>query len=183
ALAAEPDLLIADEPTTALDVTIQAQILQLLSELQSKQDMSILLITHDLGVISQMSEHVGVMYAGEIIEQGTLEDIFKHNLHPYTAGLLGSIPDLENPGSRLSPIEGNVPDLYDSEMGDYCYFADRCPKAMRRCLEKPPTYQINSGTVQEEPNPDQHTAKCYLAVQDYNEADPLPENYFEDEVK
>ncbi|MFB6267926.1 MAG: ABC transporter ATP-binding protein [Halodesulfurarchaeum sp.] len=193
ALAGEPSLLIADEPTTALDVTIQAQILSLLKDLQSTEEMSIVLITHDLGVISQMSDTVGVMYAGEIIEKGTLEDIFASAVHPYTSGLLGSIPDLDDPEARLSPIEGNVPSLIDEEMEDRCYFADRCPKAMQQCLEKPPRFDVESGRVVESgESGDQrergrvgsqrdegHTTRCYLAVQDYQESEPLPAGYFD----
>ena len=169
ALAGEPDLLVADEPTTALDVTIQAQILNLLRELQDETGMSIILITHNLGVIARMCDHVGVMYAGEIVERGTLTDVFDDHVHPYTAGLLGSIPDLEDPDPRLQPIEGNVPSLLDQEMGDRCYFADRCPKAMQECLENPPEYEIDDG----------HAARCVLADHAHNESRALPEDYFE----
>src|SRR6056297_3764821 len=116
ALAGEPDVLIADEPTTALDVTIQAQILNLLDDLQEETGTSILLITHNLGVIARMCDRIGVMYAGEIVERGTLHDVFDDSVHPYTQGLIGSIPDLEDPAPRLQPIEGNVPDLLDGEM-------------------------------------------------------------------
>ena len=157
ALAGEPDVLIADEPTTALDVTIQAQILNLLRDLQAETGMSIVLITHDLGVVARMCDRVGVMYAGELVERGELADLFERSVHPYTEGLLGSIPDLEEPAPRLQPIPGNVPDLIASEMGDRCYFADRCPKAMRECLEKPPEFEIDG----------EHGAKCYLAEQEY----------------
>ncbi len=169
ALAGEPDLLIADEPTTALDVTIQAQILELLADLQEEQDMSIVLITHDLGVIARMADRLGVMYAGEIAERGTLEEVFEEHVHPYTEGLLGSIPDLDNPAPRLQPIEGSVPSLLESEMGDRCYFADRCPKAMEECLEKPPEYDLAG----------EHGAKCYLADHEYDEERALPDDYFE----
>ncbi|PSP69004.1 ABC transporter ATP-binding protein [Halobacteriales archaeon QH_8_67_27] len=172
ALAGEPDLLVADEPTTALDVTIQAQILELLRDIQAERDMSILLITHDLGVIARMSDRVCVMYAGEVVERGTLSDIFEESVHPYTRGLIGSIPDLENPAPRLQPIEGSVPSLLDAEMGDRCYFADRCPKAMEDCLEKPPEFDAEG---------EEHGAKCVLAEQHYSEAVALPEGYFADE--
>ncbi|WP_267642142.1 ABC transporter ATP-binding protein [Haloarchaeobius amylolyticus] len=172
ALAGEPDLLIADEPTTALDVTIQAQILNLLDDLQSETDMSILLITHNLGVIARMCDRVGVMYAGEIAERGTLEDVFQDHVHPYTEGLLGSVPDLEDPEPRLQPIEGNVPSLIDEEMGDRCYFADRCPKAMEDCLEKPPEYEVG----------EEHAARCVLAEMDYDESRALPDDHFEEEA-
>ena len=169
ALAGEPDVLIADEPTTALDVTIQAQILNLLRELQSELGMSILLITHDLGVVARMCDRVGVMYAGEIVERGTLEDVFRNPVHPYTEGLLGSIPDLEDPGRRLQPIEGNVPDLIDANMPDRCYFADRCPKAMEACLEKPDEREVS----------DAHTARCVLASGEYDPATALGDEFFD----
>jgi len=170
ALAGEPDLLIADEPTTALDVTIQAQILDLLSELQDETGMSIVMITHNLGVIARMCDRVGVMYAGEFVERGTLHDVFDDPTHPYTQGLLGSIPDLADPAPRLQPIEGNVPDLVAEEMDDRCYFADRCPKAMDECLEKPSEFAID----------DTHRAKCYLADHAYDESRALPADAFEE---
>ncbi|PSQ42559.1 ABC transporter ATP-binding protein [Halobacteriales archaeon SW_5_68_122] len=170
ALAGEPSVLVADEPTTALDVTIQAQVLDLLDDLQAETGMTTLLITHNLGVIARMCDRVGVMYAGELVERGTLEDIFDDQVHPYTRGLLGSIPDLEDAGGRLDPIEGNVPSLVDAEMADRCYFADRCPKAMAECLEKPPEFDID----------DEHSTTCYLAVYDYDETDALPEGYFDE---
>jgi len=169
ALAGEPDLLIADEPTTALDVTIQAQILSLLDDLQTETEMSIMLITHNLGVIARMCDRVGVMYAGEIVERGTLTDIFDDSVHPYTQGLLGSIPDLADPAPRLQPIEGNVPNLLDQEMEDRCYFADRCPKAMEACLTKPPEFAVDA----------KHGTKCYLAETTYEAERPLPEGYFQ----
>jgi peptide/nickel transport system ATP-binding protein len=168
ALAGEPDLLIADEPTTALDVTIQAQILRLLDDLQAETDMSVLLITHNLGVIARTCDRVAVMYAGEVVERGTLTDVFEDAVHPYTQGLLGSIPDVADPAPRLQPIEGNVPDLYDDAMGDRCYFADRCPKAMRECLDSPPTFELDG----------EHRAKCYLAEHPYDETDALPADHF-----
>ena len=169
ALAGEPDLLVADEPTTALDVTIQAQILSLLSDLQVEQDMSILLITHNLGVIARICDKVGVMYAGEIVEKGTLEDIFTDHIHPYTNGLLESIPNVGS-SERLTPIDGNVPSLLDHEMGDRCYFADRCPKAMEDCLEHPPELDVD----------DEHSVRCVLAEHDYHPEQALPDDYFAD---
>ena len=172
ALAGEPDVLVADEPTTALDVTIQAQVLDILRDLQEETGMTILLITHNLGVIARMCDRVGVMYAGEIVERGSLGDVFDRPTHPYTQGLLGSIPDLDAAGGRLQPIGGNVPSLLDAEMGDRCYFADRCPKAMEECLEKPADYPA-AGT-------DDHEAKCYLADHPYDESQALPEEYFEE---
>ena len=175
ALAGEPDVLIADEPTTALDVTIQAQILNLLRDLQRGEDMSIVMITHDLGVIARMCSRVGVMYAGEIVEHGLLEDVFDDPVHPYTEGLLGSIPDLDDPAPRLQPIEGNVPSLLDSEMGDRCYFADRCPKAMEECLEKPPMFDAAGS--------DEHEARCVLADHEFDPSRALSDERFADEDK
>ena len=110
ALACSPKLLIADEPTTALDVTIQAQVLDMMTELKTKMDSSMLLITHDLGVVAETCDKVAIMYAGEIVEYGSLEDIFEHTAHPYTEGLFGSLPSLENDVHRLKPIQGLMPD-------------------------------------------------------------------------
>ena len=172
ALAGEPDLLIADEPTTALDVTIQAQILNLLRDIQTERGMSIILITHDLGVIARMCDRVCVMYAGEVVERGSLDDVFENPVHPYTQGLLGSIPDLQDPQPRLQPIEGNVPSLLDEEMDDRCYFADRCPKVMDACLENPPERDAEGSS--------DHAAKCVLTDREYAPAEALPEGYFED---
>ncbi len=172
ALAGEPDILIADEPTTALDVTIQAQILDLLDDLKAETEMTILLITHNLGVIARMCDRVGVMYAGEIVERGTLEDVFDDHVHPYTEGLLGSIPDLDAQRERLQPIPGNVPSLLDHEMDARCRFADRCPKAMDDCLEPQPEYDTDTS-----PN---HQARCVLARREYDEGRALPEGYFDD---
>ena len=171
ALAGEPDVLIADEPTTALDVTIQAQILELLREIQADRDMSVVLITHDLGVIARMCDRVAVMYAGEIVERGTLGDVFDDPVHPYTQGLIGSIPDLDDPRPRLQPIEGNVPSLRADEMGDRCYFADRCPKAMEACLD-PQTERSCDDP--------EHAARCVLADDAYDPATALPDDYFEE---
>jgi len=165
ALAGEPDLLIADEPTTALDVTIQAQILDLLRDVQADRGMSVVLITHDLGVIARMSDRIDVMYAGEVVERGDLEAIFENPVHPYTRGLLGSIPDLQEPQPRLEPIAGNVPSLFDAEMGDGCYFADRCPNAMRSCLEKPPERPVDGTRA--------HRAKCVLVDRQYDPTEGL----------
>jgi peptide/nickel transport system ATP-binding protein len=174
ALAGEPDLLIADEPTTALDVTIQAQILDLLREIQADRGMSIVLITHDLGVIARMSDRIDVMYAGEVVERGSLEAIFENPVHPYTRGLLGSIPDLQEPQPRLEPIAGNVPSLFDAEMGDGCYFADRCPNAMQSCLEKPPERPVDE--------PRDHRAKCVLVDRQYDPAEALSEGANDSDV-
>ena len=132
ALACEPKLLLADEPTTALDVTIQAQVLEMMNELKDKLDTSVILITHDLGVVAQTCDKVAIMYAGEIVEYGTAEDVFNgKNKHPYTKGLFGSIPDLTKKAYRLSPIEGLMPDPTDLPAG--CKFHDRCPYCMDIC--------------------------------------------------
>ena len=134
ALACEPDILIADEPTTALDVTIQAQILELMQQLQHKMGMSILMITHDLGVVAQMCDEVLVMYAGAICERGTVEDIFYHPSHEYTKGLLRSVPSMSRVGDRLQSIAGAPVDLRYIPKG--CPFSPRCPEAMQVCLRQ-----------------------------------------------
>ncbi len=137
ALACEPKLLIADEPTTALDVTIQAQILELMMELKDKLGMAIILITHDLGVVASMCEKVAVMYAGHIVEYGTVDDIFYHPKHEYTKGLLRSIPRLDaEEHERLVPIEGTPIDMLNPPKG--CPFAPRCDKCMKICLRQMP---------------------------------------------
>lgn len=170
ALASDPDILIADEPTTALDVTIQAQILKLLSEIQQETSMSIIMVTHNLGVASQICNKVNVMYAGEVVEQGTPNNIFENPVHPYTEGLIGSVPDLNNPKRRLEPIEGTVPALIDSEMKDQCYFIDRCPKAMEKCLQKPKEFSVGG---EGGPSNGDHRVLCYLAEEEYNPANQL----------
>ncbi len=131
ALAGDPELLIADEPTTALDVTIQAQILELLKSLQKKLDMSIIIITHDLGVIAEMADEVAVMYAGDIVEKAATRELFDDPKHPYTIGLMNSIPDVEEDVERLRTLEGLVPSLYDMPAG--CRFAPRCRFACAEC--------------------------------------------------
>jgi oligopeptide/dipeptide ABC transporter ATP-binding protein len=137
ALATQPELLIADEPTTALDVTIQAQILELIKDLKKKVNMAVLLITHDLGVIAEMAEQVAVMYAGKIVEKADVFTLFKDPKHPYTQGLLASIPTLDTPKSdRLNVIAGTVPNLLRLPRG--CRFAPRCPHAMQICRETVP---------------------------------------------
>lgn len=140
ALACEPKLLIADEPTTALDVTIQAQVLDLMNELKKEMDASIIFITHDLGVIAEMSDRVMVMYAGKMAEMASVEEIFKNPKHPYTQGLINSKPDLTTESSRLHVIEGNVPDLNNKPSG--CPFHPRCKHAMDICKEKFPTENL-----------------------------------------
>lgn len=151
ALSCQPELLIADEPTTALDVTIQAQILDLLQEMKAKAGASVALITHDLGVVAQVCSRVIVMYGGMIMEEGTVEDIFYRPKHPYTQGLLRSLPK-RGAGSRerLVPIEGTPPDLLDPPPG--CPFQERCPHAMAKCASLPPQFEISEG----------HRSMCWL---------------------
>jgi len=144
ALACEPELLIADEPTTALDVTIQAQVLAMMNELKERLGTSMILITHDLGVVAQTCDDVCVMYAGEIVEIGTVDNIFNASRHhPYTNGLFGSIPNLKVDTPRLSPIAGLMPDPTNLPKG--CKFSPRCPKCMDICKEKPPVYFEDGG--------------------------------------
>ncbi len=143
ALACNPELLIADEPTTALDVTIQAQVLELMRDLKKKFDTSTILITHDLGVVAQMCDTVAIMYSGMIMEYGTLRDIYKHTLHPYTLGLFGSLPDLNNDVPRLSPIPGMVPDPTVKISG--CPFANRCSHADELCRNEIPELKAVGG--------------------------------------
>jgi oligopeptide transport system ATP-binding protein len=159
AIACNPTLLIADEPTTALDVTVQAQILQLIRRLQKEREMAVILITHDLGVVAQMSDHVNVMYAGQVVESGTVDDIFYRSSHPYTLGLRSAMPEpKELPAnaatprrSRLVPIEGAPPDLFSPPAG--CGYAPRCPHAMSVCDARLPAL----GTVE-----GAHQARCWL---------------------
>ncbi|MED3629301.1 dipeptide ABC transporter ATP-binding subunit DppD [Bacillus subtilis] len=151
ALICEPDILIADEPTTALDVTIQAQILELFKEIQRKTNVSVILITHDLGVVAQVADRVAVMYAGKMAEIGTRKDIFYQPQHPYTKGLLGSVPRLDLDGAELIPIDGTPPDLFSPPSG--CPFAARCPNRMVVCDRVYPGQTIRS---------DSHTVNCWL---------------------
>ncbi|MGL4785714.1 MAG: ABC transporter ATP-binding protein, partial [Cetobacterium sp.] len=148
ALACNPKLLIADEPTTALDVTIQAQVLDLMNDLKEKLKTSMLLITHDLGVVAQVCDKVAIMYAGEIIESGTLYDIFEKPKHPYTHGLFDSIPSLDEDVTRLKPIKGLMPDPTDLPSG--CRFHPRCPYAQEECSKRNPRTTIENG----------HKVKC-----------------------
>lgn len=131
ALACNPDLLLADEPTTALDVTIQAQVLELMKDLNKKNNTTTILITHDLGVVAEMCDEVAIVYAGEIVEIGSLRDIFKNPCHPYTNGLFGALPKLDEEVEWLSPIEGLPPDPTALPQG--CKFHPRCPKATEKC--------------------------------------------------
>jgi peptide/nickel transport system ATP-binding protein len=138
ALACEPALIIADEPTTALDVTIQAQILELMKKISREHQTSILFITHDLGVVAEMCDRVVVMYAGQIVEHAGVKDLFENPKHPYTVGLLNSIPDMEEEQVRLIPIQGNVPSARNMPTG--CRFAPRCDQAMDICAQEPPMF-------------------------------------------
>ena len=151
ALACNPRLIIADEPTTALDVTIQAQVLDLLRDIKHKIDGSIMLITHDLGVIAEMADFVVVMYAGRIVEMGTVEEIFDNPLHPYTVGLQKSKPSMNSEGERLFNIPGNVPNPIN--MPEYCYFRERCSRSCEACAQKFPDMVSVSPT---------HKVACYL---------------------
>lgn len=154
ALACNPKLIIADEPTTALDVTIQAQILELLKEIKSKVEGSIMLITHDLGVIASMADYVVVMYAGRVIEKGTVWDIFDHPLHPYTVGLQKSKPVVNKDVEWLYNIPGNVPNPIN--MPTYCYFRDRCQRCTAKCKgDYPPLVQVS----------ETHSVACHLYTQ------------------
>lgn len=152
ALACSPKLLIADEPTTALDVTIQAQIMDLMKDLQKKLNTAIILITHDLGVVADLAQRIVVMYAGKIVESGTLDQIFYESRHPYTWGLMGSIPRIDQDRSRqLSPIDGTPPDLFAPPPG--CGFADRCEYCMNICREREPElFELEEG----------HRSACWL---------------------
>ena len=153
ALACEPDILIADEPTTALDVTIQAQILELMQSLQNKLGMAIIMVTHDLGVIADMCDEIIVMYGGRVCERGTAEDIFYRPHHEYTKGLLRSIPNVDRIGEKLIPIPGTPINLLNMPKG--CAFCPRCEEAMKICIEEqPPEMQM----------PDGHFASCWLNV-------------------
>ena len=143
ALACQPRLLIADEPTTALDVTIQAQVLDLIQNLKKRDNTSMLLITHDLGVVAQTCDYVAIMYAGEIVEYGTLREVYKDIRHPYTKGLMASIPNLVEQVERLQAIDGLMPDPTNLAKG--CKFADRCKYATAACMEKVPEMKSVGG--------------------------------------
>jgi len=143
ALACNPTLLIADEPTTALDVTIQAQILELLRELQEEFGMSILMITHDLGVVAETCDHVAVMYAGQVVEQASVFDLFDTPRHPYTRALFRSLPDIAGARGRLEVIEGLVPSPLQFPTG--CRFRTRCRFATERCAQLPPLEEVEPG--------------------------------------
>jgi len=163
ALVMNPALVIADEPTTALDVTIQAQILELLAELTRRLGTSVLLITHDLGVVAENCTRVIVMYAGEVVEEATTIDLFARAHHPYTEGLLGAMPRVGGEKDRLATIPGTVPPPTNWPQG--CRFRDRCPYSWERCeAEHPPLYQIGAG----------HTSRCHLAEEPERRQHPHP---------
>jgi oligopeptide/dipeptide ABC transporter ATP-binding protein len=150
AMSCEPSVIIADEPTTALDVTIQLQYLRLLKEIQAQTGLAIIFITHDFGVVARMCDRVAVMYAGRIVEQGPVRDLFNEPSHPYTQALMASVPKLEERVERLYSIEGQPPLL--SNLPEGCRFAPRCAHAKERCLEDyPPSYLVKEG----------HSADCW----------------------
>ena len=154
ALSCTPGLLIADEPTTALDVTIQAQVLEMMKGLKEKYEMSMLMITHDLGIVAEICDEVSVVYAGRVVEHGTLADVFDNTRHPYTEGLFSSLPNIENQAERLKPIRGLMPDPTDLPLG--CPFYPRCDHAMEICRTKKPPKVYRNET---------HFVECHL----YNE--------------
>lgn len=154
ALACNPSLLIADEPTTALDVTIQAQVLELMKNLKQDFNTSILMITHDLGIVAEMCDRVSILYAGRVVEHGTLEDIFENTRHPYTEGLFNSLPNIKNRRGWLKPIRGLMPD--PSNLPSGCSFHPRCDYAMEICEQQAPSTLLASET---------HFVECHL----YNE--------------
>ena len=155
ALACSPEILIADEPTTALDVTIQAQVLDMIRELKRKYNMSMIMITHDLGIVAEICDTVAIVYAGHIVEYGTLEDIFNHTAHPYTVGLFGSLPNMDDRTQRLKPIPGLMPDPTKLPAG--CPFCPRCPQATEKCKTDPPKF-VNVGGS--------HVVACHLFKED-----------------
>jgi peptide/nickel transport system ATP-binding protein len=172
ALVMNPALVIADEPTTALDVTIQAQILELMRELQQRLGTSILLITHDLGVVAETASRVIVMYGGEIVEQASVADLFKSAHHPYTEGLLNAMPQVGHERERLATIPGSVPP--PTAWPTACRFHDRCPYAWERCaVEHPPLYQIRPG----------HVSRCHLADEPGRRADRHEPLVVQDEAR
>jgi len=160
ALACEPQLLLADEPTTALDVTIQAQILELINKLKRENNTSILLITHDLGVVAEMCDRVAIMYAGEIIEMGTVDQIYNNTCHPYTSGLFGSIPGYDETSERLKPIKGLMPD--PANLPEFCKFAPRCEQGCESGKQSVPDYyEVEAG----------HFVRCHMCRKGRKTAD------------
>jgi peptide/nickel transport system ATP-binding protein len=167
-LACEPEFLICDEPTTALDVTIQAQILDLLKDLQEDRGLSILFITHDMGVIAEIADRVNVMYAGQIIESAPVEELFANPKHPYTTGLLGAIPGQQGPGENLQTIEGDVPT--PNEPASYCRFAPRCPKAFDECTSVLPAHVPDSEN-------ENHKTACLLYPEEASNEERVKYHY------
>lgn len=155
ALACNPELLLADEPTTALDVTIQAQVLDMMNQLKQEFGTSVLMITHDLGIVAETCDCVAVIYAGEIVEYGTAAEIFDHPMHPYTTGLFGSLPNMAEEGGRLNPIDGMMPDPTDLPEG--CKFAPRCRYATDECRHGRPELKNVEGS---------HVVRCMRVVED-----------------
>lgn len=153
ALACNPKLLIADEPTSALDVTIQAQVLELINNLRDKMGMSLLLITHDLGVVAETCDKVMIMYAGSIVESGTVDKVYRNIMHPYTSGLFNAIPKLHEESDRLEPIKGMMPD--PSDLPEGCAFYERCPNAVDECKTKKPELKM----VEED-----HAVACFNPI-------------------
>ena len=151
ALACSPEILIADEPTTALDVTIQAQVLDMIRDLKKQYNMSMIMITHDLGIVAEICDTVAIVYAGQIVEYGTLEDIFNSTAHPYTVGLFGSLPNMDDRTQRLKPIPGLMPD--PTKLPEGCTFCPRCPHATEKCRTERPTL-VNIGG--------EHQVACHL---------------------
>ena len=151
ALACSPEILIADEPTTALDVTIQAQVLDMIRDLKKKYDMSMIMITHDLGIVAEICDTVAIVYAGSIVEYGTLEDIFNRTAHPYTVGLFGSLPNMDDRTQRLKPIQGLMPD--PTNLPEGCPFSPRCPQATEECRTRKPALRNIGG---------EHVVACHL---------------------
>ena len=171
ALACNPELLIADEPTTALDVTIQAQVLELMKDLKDKYDTSMIMITHDLGIVAETADDVAIMYAGEIVESGTGDDIFDHPQHPYTQGLFSCIPDMFEDQDSLTPIPGLMPD--PSNLPSGCFFHPRCSRACDICREKRPVDQeVSEG----------HFVKCHFPSEDASNCS-VPQVSGEEEVQ
>ena len=154
ALSCTPGLLIADEPTTALDVTIQAQVLEMMKGLKEKYEMSMLMITHDLGIVAEICDEVSVVYAGRVVEHGTLADVFDNTRHPYTEGLFNSLPNIENQAEKLKPIRGLMPDPTDLPLG--CPFYPRCDHAMEICRTKKPPKVYRNET---------HFVECHLYIE------------------